>query len=254
MIGRILHIGDMASPISGPDGHANFVHLRVRSIYSLLQGAIRPHELAELARNMRAPAVAVTDTNNLFGAYEISGAVAKQGVQPITGVTLSVGFPDDLSTAVRHPGERSYPSVALLVKDANGYVQLSKLISSAYLDVAPNEGPHATLERLLCHSGGLILLTGGPAWGFGPTACERRRDRPPLRLPAEKTCAHPAAIHPRIRPAAGRGIARAGPIRPTKAFKRARDFCGSEDLHRSPRLRIGGDRQNGLCRLFPDCV
>ncbi len=152
----------MASRISGPDGHANFVHLRVRSIYSLLQGAIRPHELAELARNMRAPAVAVTDTNNLFGAYEISGAVAKQGVQPITGVTLSVGFPDDLSTPVRHPSEHSYPSVALLVKDGKGYVQLSKLISSAYLDVAPNEGPHATLKRLLSHSDGLILLTGGP--------------------------------------------------------------------------------------------
>ena len=109
------------------------------------------------------PAVAVTDTNNLFGAYEISGALAQQGIQPITGVTLAVAFPDDLSTPVRHaPGEHSYPSVALLVKDADGYVQLSKLISSAYTEVAAEEAPHATLDRLIRYSQGLVLLTGGP--------------------------------------------------------------------------------------------
>jgi DNA polymerase-3 subunit alpha len=143
--------------------HAGFVHLRVRSIYSLLEGAIRPKELAETARRLRMPAVAVTDTNNLFGAYEISAALAQQGIQPITGVTLAVALPDDLSTPVRHAqGEHSYPSVALLVKDADGYVQLSKLISSAYTEVAPEEAPHATLDRLIRHSQGLILLTGGP--------------------------------------------------------------------------------------------
>jgi DNA polymerase-3 subunit alpha len=130
--------------------HAGFVHLRVRSIYSLLEGAIRPKELAETARRLRMPAVAVTDTNNLFGAYEISAALAQQGIQPITGVTLAVALPDDLSTPVRHAqGEHSYPSVALLVKDADGYVQLSKLISSAYTEVAPEEAPHATLDRCL---------------------------------------------------------------------------------------------------------
>src|SRR5256714_8852136 len=152
----------MSSGIAASGGYANFVHLRVRSIYSLLQGAIRPHELAEMTRRLRMPAVAVTDTNNLFGAYEISGAVAKQGVQPITGVTLSIGFPDDLSTPVRNASDRSYPSVALLVKDPNGYVQLSKLLSSTYLDAAPNEAPHATLDQLLRHADGLILLTGRP--------------------------------------------------------------------------------------------
>src|SRR5690242_12496822 len=148
----MLHRDAMSSGIARSAGHANFVHLRVRSIYSLLEGAIRPPELASLARKMRMPAVAVTDTNNLFGAYEISGAVAKQGIQPITGVTLSLGLPDDLSTASRNATEQSYPTVALLVKNADGYVQLSKLISGAYLDAAPNERPHATLENLLSRS------------------------------------------------------------------------------------------------------
>src|SRR5438270_721219 len=143
--------------------YAPFVHLRVRSIYSLLQGAIRPQELAEAARKLRMPAVAVTDTNNLFGAYEISAAIAKQGVQPITGVTLSLVLPEDLSAPVRNHATReaAYPTVALLVKDAAGYVQLSKLLSSAYLEAAADEAPHATLERLVRHSSGLILLTGG---------------------------------------------------------------------------------------------
>src|ERR1700731_3022275 len=129
IIGGMLHTDAMARQVAG-GGHADFVHLRVRSIYSLLEGAIRPQELAELARKCRMPAVAVTDTNNLFGAYEISGALARQGIQSITGVTLSVEFPENLSTPVRNVSERSYPTVALLVKDAEGYVQLSKLISS----------------------------------------------------------------------------------------------------------------------------
>jgi len=48
---------------------ASFVHLRVKSAYSLLEGAVRPKELAELARYAGTPAAAVTDTNHLFGVY-----------------------------------------------------------------------------------------------------------------------------------------------------------------------------------------
>src|SRR3954462_10660056 len=98
-------------------GHAEFVHLRVRSIYSLLEGAIRPKELAKLARDMRMPAVAVTDTNNLFGTYEISDTLAKSGVQPIVGVTLSVDMEPGAAPQIQMQTPRSYPSVALLVKD-----------------------------------------------------------------------------------------------------------------------------------------
>jgi DNA polymerase-3 subunit alpha len=143
-------------------GHANFVHLRVRSIYSLLEGAVQPKELATLAREMHMPAAAVTDTNNLFGVYEIADTLAKNGVQPIVGVTLSVDFDAGASPHQNQQVRQSYPSVALLVKDADGYVQLSKLLSSAYLQVEPGELPHATAENLAQHASGLILLTGGP--------------------------------------------------------------------------------------------
>src|SRR5215813_7680745 len=135
----------MAAETTPKGGHANFVHLRTRSIYSLLEGAVRPKEFAKLAREARMPAVAITDTNNLFGVYEIADTLAKGGVQPIVGVTLSV----DLNEApAPHQAQtaRSYPSVALLVKDAAGYIQLSKLLSSAYLDVEPGELPHASSE------------------------------------------------------------------------------------------------------------
>jgi DNA polymerase-3 subunit alpha len=117
-------------------GHAKFVHLRVKSPYSLLEGAVQPKELAKLCREYRLPAVAVTDTNNLFGVFEIADTLAKSGVQPIVGITLSVNLE---AAAPTHNATqtRAHPSVVVLVKDEAGYVNLSKLISSAYLDVGP---------------------------------------------------------------------------------------------------------------------
>src|SRR5258706_3635689 len=97
-----------AQPVSSKSGHANFVHLRVRSIYSLLEGAVRPKELAKLAREMRMPAVAVTDTNNLVGTYEISDALAKSGVQPIVCVTLAGDLEPDCARQIHNPLLRSY--------------------------------------------------------------------------------------------------------------------------------------------------
>src|SRR6266481_4552345 len=151
-----------SEPKRANSGHANFVHLRVKSPYSLLEGAVRPEELASLARDLRMPAVAVTDTNNLFGVYEIADTLAKAGVQPIVGVTLSVDLDAAGSQNHNYTLPRSYPSVALLVKDEAGYVNLSKLLSSAYLEVEPGELPHASADKLAAHSEGLILLTGGP--------------------------------------------------------------------------------------------
>src|ERR1700759_1279287 len=82
---------------------ASFVHLRVKSAYSLLEGAVRPDELAHLARDSAMPAVAVTDTNNLFGVYEIAEKLTARSkesrtgakiplapVQPIVGALVSV--------------------------------------------------------------------------------------------------------------------------------------------------------------------
>src|SRR5258706_2745782 len=128
-----------SEPKKANSGHADFVHLRVKSPSSLLEGAVRPEELASLARDLRMPAVAVTDTNNLFGVYEIADTLAKAGVQPIVGVTLSVDLDAAGSQNHNYALPRSYPSVALLVKDESGYGNFSKVLSIAPLEVCPGE-------------------------------------------------------------------------------------------------------------------
>ncbi|HKD22300.1 MAG TPA: DNA polymerase III subunit alpha, partial [Rhizomicrobium sp.] len=140
---------------------AAFVHLRVKSAYSLLEGAIRPSELAELARANGMPAVAVTDVNNLFGVFEITEYAAKKGVQPIVGALLSVELGEaQLATGLARTTRP--PSLPLLVQNETGYRNLAKLLSTAYLGAAPGDWPHVTEAALAAHSEGLIALTGGP--------------------------------------------------------------------------------------------
>ena len=79
-----------------------FVHLHVHSSYSLLEGALTIGKLAELAKADRQPALALTDTDNMFGALEFSDKLAGSGIQPIIGCALSVDFGDQ--EAPRHPG------------------------------------------------------------------------------------------------------------------------------------------------------
>src|SRR5213592_4268068 len=71
-----------------------FVHLHVHSSYSLLEGALTIARLAELARADRQPALALTDTDNMFGALEFSDKLAGSGIQPIIGCALAIDFGD----------------------------------------------------------------------------------------------------------------------------------------------------------------
>ena len=71
-----------------------FVHLHVHSAFSLREGALAIETLAKLAKADEMPALAITDTNNLFGALEFSEKLAKSGVQPIIGAQVTVDFGD----------------------------------------------------------------------------------------------------------------------------------------------------------------
>src|SRR5918992_657458 len=71
-----------------------FVHLHVHSSYSLLEGALTISRLAELATADRQPALALSDTDNMFGALEFSDKIARAGIQPIVGCALAVDFGD----------------------------------------------------------------------------------------------------------------------------------------------------------------
>ncbi len=139
---------------------ASFVHLRVKSAYSLLEGAVRPGELAALARENAMPAVAVTDVNNLFGTYDLSDTLAKAGVQPIVGCLVSVEL--EASQALALGVRKKPPALALLVQNDAGYRNLSKLLSAAFLGAEPGDFPHVTAAQLGAHAEGLIALTGGP--------------------------------------------------------------------------------------------
>ncbi len=151
--------------------HAGFVHLRVHSAYSLLQGAIKLPELVELCRSHAMPAVAVTDTRNLFGALEFSLACAGAGIQPILGCEIAITRSD---APGRKPlngndaGRAPEPDMlVLLVQNAAGHGHLIKLLSKAYLDTQAGETPQVSLADFEGCSDGLIALTAGPAGAVG---------------------------------------------------------------------------------------
>jgi DNA polymerase-3 subunit alpha len=136
---------------------ARFIHLRVHSEYSLLEGAIPVKKLPGIAAGMDMPAVAVTDKNNMFCALEFSEGASKAGVQPIVGCQI------DLTYTKADPGKRSEAPapVVLLAQNEAGYMNLMKLNSCVYLDQG-NEVPQVSLDDLLKYNAGLICLTGGP--------------------------------------------------------------------------------------------
>jgi DNA polymerase III subunit alpha len=151
-----------------------FVHLHVHSSYSLLEGALKVAQLAKLAAADKQPALALTDTNNLFGALEFSEKLAGSGIQPIAGVQLSVCFeePDPSARLAPQPS-----NVVLLAQTEEGYRNLMRLVSHAYFGVPLGESPRIAAPDLAKHCEGLIALTGGFT---GPLDCALRDGRQEL--------------------------------------------------------------------------
>jgi DNA polymerase-3 subunit alpha len=138
-------------------GGEGFVHLRVRSAYSLLEGAIKAEGIGKLAVAAEMPAVALTDRANLFGALEFSVITKEAGVQPIVGCALPV-------TGIGGKAPERWaktPTIVLLAQSELGYLNLSKLSSHAYLEAEATEEPAVPWAMVAELSGGLILLSGG---------------------------------------------------------------------------------------------
>ncbi|WP_112664114.1 DNA polymerase III subunit alpha [Microvirga flavescens] len=135
-----------------------FVHLHVHSSYSLLEGAMKIEYLAKLAAADKQPALALTDTNNLFGALEFSQKLSGMGIQPIAGLQLSVLFeePDPAARVQPQPSD-----IVLLAQTDEGYRNLMRLVSRAYFDVPLGDAPQVAAATLAKHCEGLIALTGG---------------------------------------------------------------------------------------------
>ena len=134
-----------------------FIHLRTHSEYSLLEGALRLKKVPQMCVDAGMPALALTDTNNMFAALEFSVAMAGAGVQPIMGCQV------DLTYLEAQPGERPKDPapVVLLAQTEAGYEHLMKLNSCLYLE---KEGalPQVSMPELEAFAGDVICLTGGP--------------------------------------------------------------------------------------------
>ena len=143
--------------------HADFVHLRVHSAYSLLEGALKIPDIVALSRAARMPAVAITDSGNLFGALEFAGACAKAGLQPIIGCQLAVTREDAKTNGTAPDPDQ----LVVLAQSQAGYAHLLKLVSKSFLEGDPGEKAQVSMSDLADHAEGLIALTAGPAGAVG---------------------------------------------------------------------------------------
>ncbi|MDD5156333.1 MAG: DNA polymerase III subunit alpha, partial [Candidatus Omnitrophica bacterium] len=112
---------------------SEFVHLHLHTQYSLLDGACRIPELLELANLYKMDSLAITDHGNIFGAIEFYTEAQKAGIKPIIGCETYVAPGSRLEKGQAGIEEASYHFI-LLVKDEEGYQNLMKLVSSAYLE------------------------------------------------------------------------------------------------------------------------
>jgi DNA polymerase-3 subunit alpha len=141
----------------------DFVHLHVHSNYSLLEGAIPLARLADLAKADKQAALALTDTDNMFGALEFSEKLSGSGIQPIVGCALAIDFGDTEHGARNANAPVPRERIVLLAAREQGYRSLMRLSSRAFLDTPPNEPPRLKLEWLEGETEGVIALTGGPS-------------------------------------------------------------------------------------------
>ena len=162
--------------------HADFVHLRVHSAYSLAEGAIKGKELVSLATKNAMPAVAMTDSGNLFGALEFAVTASGAGVQPIIGAQLAIRRPDtEPRSGLKVVGGTAHmpnqtDQIVLIAQTDAGYRNLMDLISRSFTKTDPGESPQIPFDDLEGRSDGLIALTGGPEGKIGRLLLDNRAE------------------------------------------------------------------------------
>lgn len=137
---------------------SDFVHLHVHSAYSLAEGAIKISTLKDLCLKHKMPAVGVADTNNLFGALELSEVLSGAGVQPIPGLQQSIDIPLLAGSEARWSRP---PGLVLIAQTATGFQNLMALTSRAFVSSVREDGPCASLDWVEALSEDVLCLTGG---------------------------------------------------------------------------------------------
>jgi DNA polymerase-3 subunit alpha len=138
--------------------YANFVHLHTHSQYSLLDGACRIDHVIKLAKDLKMPALAVTDHGNMFGAIEFYTKALKAGIKPIIGCEAYVAGGSRFTKKPSNQYPDSGFHLVLLAKNQTGYRNLMKLTSAAFLEGFYHR-PRMDKEILRQHSDGLIATS-----------------------------------------------------------------------------------------------
>jgi DNA polymerase-3 subunit alpha len=148
----------MASP-KLPTPSAAFVHLRLHTEYSLVDGIVRVPALMEAVAGLGMPAVALTDHGNLFAMVKFHRAAERSGVKPLIGADLWIDA----------GGERAEPVLlTLIAKDAEGYRNLTRLVSRSYLEGQGRGRPLLSRDWLdASTTAGLVALSGAAQGNIG---------------------------------------------------------------------------------------
>jgi DNA polymerase-3 subunit alpha len=136
-----------------------FIHLRVHSQYSLLEGAVPIKALVKWCKAQPMPAVAISDTGNLFGSLEFSLAAAAEGIQPVTSTILPIE--PWITGDIRHGAQHKPDQLLAIAQSEAGWKNLLALSSKSYLSPSKEPGPLLSIDDLKKHSDGIIILTGG---------------------------------------------------------------------------------------------
>src|SRR5258705_1253736 len=138
---------------------AEFVHLHLHSEFSLLDGACRLDKLTDKARDLKFPALALTDHGVLYGAIDFYQQAREKGIKPIIGCEVYVA-PGSRHEKKAGTGSRDiYHHLVLLAKDETGYKNLIRLATAAHLEGYYYK-PRIDKELLAANKEGLIALSG----------------------------------------------------------------------------------------------
>lgn len=152
----------------------SFIHLRVHSAYSLLEGAVHIKDLVTWAKSHSMPAVAITDHGNLFGSLEFSTAALDKGIQPLIGCILFIK--PEQNEPSRNASQQKPDQLLVYAQNEMGWRNMLELVSRSYLAPADGRGPLLAMSDLASRTDGMIALTGGIYGAFGKALIAGRQN------------------------------------------------------------------------------
>ena len=157
----------------------SFIHLRVHTEYSLVDGVVRIKPLMQALAADEIPAIALTDQSNLFAMVKFTRAALGAGIKPIIGVDALVRYGDDQEAPFQ---------MVLLAQNKTGYLNLSRLISKSYLQGQHRGVPIIQAEWIEQGAEGIIALSGGRQGDIGRALLSGQSDLAKQRLQSWASC------------------------------------------------------------------